>query len=261
MKLLEQKEIYKVSPLFDGWDETMIWSCLQGYMGEAWVDCTESPQSAQIIVGDFCFFAGVPNIELSENIPASFQSPCILMIPQNGGWCETIETAHEGSFDKFMRYAMKKEPDIFNREKLFAFTQNLPQGYKLQKIGQRLYHSIQKSSWAKDLCSQFPTWEAYEKHGIGYAVIYNGEIVSGASSYTVYQNGIEIEIDTHEDFRRKGLALACASTLILDCLEKGLFPSWDAANQASVHLAEKLGYHFDREYVAYEVTAGRRYSK
>ena len=43
-------------------------------------------------------------------------------------------------------------------------------------------------------------------------------------------------------------------TLILRCLDEGLYPSEDAQNMASVHLAEKLGYEFDHEYTAYEVT-------
>lgn len=41
--------------------------------------------------------------------------------------------------------------------------------------------------------------------------------------------------------------------LILECLEEGLYPSWDAQNKWSVALAEKLGYHFSHEYVAYEI--------
>lgn len=35
---------------------------------------------------------------------------------------------------------------------------------------------------------------------IGFAVILNGSIVSGASSYTIYKDGIEIEIDTKKEF-------------------------------------------------------------
>ena len=30
---------------------------------------------------------------------------------------------------------------------------------------------------------------------------------------------------------------------------------WDAQNINSVHLAEKLGYEYDHEYVAYEVAS------
>lgn len=37
----------------------------------------------------------------------------------------------------------------------------------------------------------------------------------------------------------------------MEWLERGLYPSWDAANKGSLTLAEKLGYNFDKEYVAY----------
>ena len=56
-----------------------------------------------------------------------------------------------------------------------------------------------------------------------------------------------------EQERRKHLATIVCSALILSCLEEGLYPGWDAQNMNSVHLAEKLGYKFDQEYVAYEV--------
>ena len=36
-------------------------------------------------------------------------------------------------------------------------------------------------------------------------------------------------------------------------MQEGIYPSWDAQNMNSVYLAEKLGYEFDHEYVAYEV--------
>ncbi|MEG2303397.1 MAG: GNAT family N-acetyltransferase, partial [Niameybacter sp.] len=34
-------------------------------------------------------------------------------------------------------------------------------------------------------------------------------------------------------------------------------PHWDAANKASVALAEKLGYCLEKEYVTYEVNTQR----
>lgn len=50
-----------VATLFDGWDETMIWSCLQGHMGSLTVAGQEPELSARITVGDFSFFAGTAN--------------------------------------------------------------------------------------------------------------------------------------------------------------------------------------------------------
>ncbi len=66
--------------------------------------------------------------------------------------------------------------------------------------------------------------------------------MAGASSYSVYHGGIEIQIATQKAYRRRGLATACGAKLILLCLERGLNPSWDAHDLRSVALAEKLGY-------------------
>ncbi len=254
MYRLKKEDMFRIAPFFDGWEETLLWSCLQGYMGNAWTDNIENPQSAQIVTGDFCFFAGKPDIELVKNVPESFPSKYILMIPENDAWAELIEQAYKDRSHKFMRYAIKKEPDVFDREKLKAYIERLPAGYVLRRINEELFHRVLKEEWSRCFCSEFEKYEDYAEYGLGFVVLDGDQIISGASSYTVYNSGIEIEIDTREDYRRKGLALVCASKLILECLDRNLYPSWDAANRESVALSEKLGYHFDKEYVTYSVS-------
>lgn len=254
---LEKEDMYRISHLFDGWNETLIWSCLQGYMGNAWTDNIENPKSAQIITGDLCFFAGIPNSELVKNIPHTFPSQEIFMIPQNDAWGNLIEQEYKSDCDKFMRYAFKKELDVFDKEKLHSYIERLHPEYSIRKIDKELYNKVKTEEWSKDLCSQFPNYNDYEKFGLGFVVFHKDNIVCGASSYTVYDKGIEIEIDTKMEYRRKGLALICASKLILECLNRGLYPSWDAANRISADLAEKLGYHFEKEYTTYSVKSSR----
>ncbi len=253
MYQLEKHEMKQIAPLFGGWDETLLWSCLQGYMGSAWTDEMPNPKSAQIVTGDFCFFAGIPNAELVKNIPADFTPQFLIMVPHDGLWTDMIEREYPGRCEKFTRYAIKKEPGVFDKEKLRSYISSLPCEYQIRKINEEIYREVFSNSWSEDLCSQFRTYPEYEKFGLGYAVYHQDELVCGASSYTVYDRGIEIEIDTKREYRRKGLALACAARLILDCMDRGLYPSWDAANKASVALAEKLGYHFDKEYTAYAI--------
>lgn len=242
-----------IVPLYEGWQETMIWSCLQDCMGYAYADDLEHPRSANIMIGDFCFFAGVPSRKAVRYRPAEFKSNYIIMTPQNEAWAELIELEYGTSANRRNRYAIKKEPGVFNQEVLQQIVAQLPEPYSLRMIDRDLYGQIQSLDWAKDLCSQFENYEAYEKHGLGAAVLKDGVLVSGASSYTWYHGGIEIEIDAREDERRKGLALVCGAKLILECLRRNLYPSWDAHNPGSVALAEKLGYHFDKEYPVYEV--------
>ncbi len=246
MDIRDRQHLWK---LFDNWEETMIWSCLQGHMGEAWADDRENPKSAQIINGDFCFFAGEPDRELVLNIPNCH----IILAPQNDAWERLIEDIYGENIRKIVRYAIKKERDIFDQEKLSKIVELLNEDYELKLIDEAIYEQIMQNSWSRDLCSQFKDYKDYEKRGLGAAVLYKGQVVSGASSYTIYDEGIEIEIDTREDHRRRGLALACGARLILECLKRGLYPSWDAHNRWSVALAEKLGYHFDKEYTVYTV--------
>lgn len=252
-------EIYKVTdrlgikPLVQDWEETFIWSFLQGYMGEAWVDSPTNPQSVKIRVGDLCFLAGIPNQDLVKHKPVGLEKREFAMVPQSMEWHALIEEVYEAQATKKERYAIKKEENIFDKEKLSALVKGLALEYTMCMIEEKLYHSILEQEWCRDFCSNYSTYQEYKEHGLGVVILKNGEIVAGASSYLHYRDGIEIQIDTREDYRRKGLATICGAKLILECLKRGLYPSWDAYDRRSVSLAEKLGYHLDTAYTVYEI--------
>ncbi|MFG6383015.1 MAG: GNAT family N-acetyltransferase [Lachnospiraceae bacterium] len=254
---LSPSMVHKIEPLFEGWEESLIWSCLQGYMGEAWVDSEDNPKSARIVLADFCYFAGEANQRLvTEEIKMQTREFLIMVPPLDKTgecWAKEIEKAYGKNCKRVERYAIKKETGIFDKEKLEKIVNNLNPEYEVRLIDKDIFLQTKKEAWAIDFTSQFANYEDYHKRGLGAAVLYQGKLVSGASSYTVYREGIEIEIGTKKDFRRKGLATVCGAKLILECLNRGFYPSWDAQNKWSVALAEKLGYHFDRVYPAYEV--------
>lgn len=237
--------------IFAGWDETLIWSCLQGVMGAIYT--SDSKDAAMAILGDFAFYAGKPSEDLVRFKPESCEQDFIIMVPQNDEWAALIEKCYGDKAKKVTRYAIKKEKDNFDVSKLKKAISKLPEGYELRLLEEVEYRLCQNNRWANDLISQYKDYNTYKRLGLGVVVLKDGELVAGASSYSRYKEGIEIEIDTREDHRRKGLAYACGAKLILECLEKGLYPSWDAQNMWSVALAEKLGYHFSHEYAAYEI--------
>jgi GNAT superfamily N-acetyltransferase len=239
------------APLFEGWEETLIWSCLQGVMGGIYADSPENPTSAAAIINDFTFFAGVPNDELIRFKSDGSAQTYMLMVPQTEAWSERIESCRAAK--RISRYAIKKEPDVFDREKLRKIAENLPEGCRLRPIDEEIYRYARETGWCRDWVGAYPDYETYRRLGFGFVLEKDGEIVAGVSSYTVYREGVEIEIDTHADHRRKGYASVCAARMILEALDRGLYPSWDAANLWSVGLAEKLGYHFDHEYTTYEI--------
>jgi predicted GNAT family acetyltransferase len=80
--------------------------------------------------------------------------------------------------------------------------------------------------------------------------------MSAAFSSLVCSQGIEISVYVEEAYRRQGVATALCSKLLLECLGQNLRPSWDAANDKSVKLAEKLGYRYLEQYDAYHHTKG-----
>ena len=241
-----------IKEMFKNWNETLIWSCLQGIMGEIHTNSTED--AAMAILGDFVFYAGNPSEELVRLKPENCKQDFIIMVPQNVAWAELIERCYGDKAKKVTRYAIKKEKDIFDICKLEQVILNIPESYELKMIEEPEYNMCRNNGWANDLVSQYKDYNMYKNLGMGIAVLKDGELVAGASSYSTYDEGIEIEIDTREDQRRKGLAYACGAKLILECLKKDLYPSWDAQNKWSVALAEKLGYHFSHEYTAYEIT-------
>lgn len=239
--------------LFAGWKETPIWSCLQGVMGNVYGDHPEHPASAAAILGDFCFFAGEPSKALVTYKPKESGQNFIIMVPQNERWGQMIQECWEEKAKRVTRYAVKKEKNNFNKEKLEKMAANLPAGYEIRPITQELYEQCRKMEWSQDLVGQYKSFAEYERLGLGFAAVKDGELAAGASSYSSYREGIEIQIDTKMEHRRKGLARVCGATLILECLKRGLYPSWDAQNPESIALAEQLGYHLDHPYTAYEI--------
>lgn len=240
---------------FKDWQESLIWSCLQGIMGKIYVDSLSNSTAAMAILGDFCYFAGIPNKELVQTKPQDCDKNFVIMVPQSQAWGQMIETCYGEKAKKIHRYAIKKEMDlsIFNQKKLQTAVDKLSTDYTLQMINESLFYQLKKIPWAVDFVSQYETYDKYETYGLGVVVLKQNEVIAGASSYSGFLDGIEIEIITKEEHRQKGLAYVCASKLILECIKRKWYPSWDARTKISVALAKKLGYHFSHEYVAYDI--------
>ena len=245
-----------IEHLFVNMQDTCIRSALQGIMGDIYAKDSAQPDSAMVILGDFCFLAGKPDAGLVAFKPETYGKNYIIMVPENKEWSALIETHYKDGAEKNSRFAIHKDKGNFNKEKLTQAVANIPEGYELKMIDKQLFNACLSEEWSADFVSNYKDYAMFEKLGIGVLMIKKdtGEIVAGASSYSSYKEGIEIEIVTREDHRQKGLAYRCASKLILECLKRNLYPSWDARTMISVALAEKLGYVYSHEYVAYEIS-------
>ena len=257
IQLTEPAQLRRAAVFFEGWQETMIWSALQNIQGRVFTDMPENPSSAAVILGDFCFLAGKPDtglIQFAASLEGYPLSMCI-MVPQNSDWAQRIEKSLGQRARKVRRYATEKDGTAFDRCSLQAMTENVPEGYALQMFDAAIYKQALSEEWSFSLCGQFVSDRDFQHLGIGVAAVdqKDGRLAAGAASYSRYEKGIEIEIDTHPDHRLKGLARCCGARLILECLNRGLYPSWDAQNPESLHLAESFGYKPAGTYTAYEI--------
>ena len=153
IKKLTEREILMIhrlentktaAALFADWDESLIWSCIQGVMGGIYAQEEAHPQSAMALLGDFAFLAGKPSMELVSFKPDSCKQNFIIMVPQNEAWAKMIEECYLQRAKKVCRYAIKKEPGIFDREKLKRAAASLPSGYHLRFIDEELYETCRR---------------------------------------------------------------------------------------------------------------------
>jgi GNAT superfamily N-acetyltransferase len=242
----------KLVPMFEKIDSTILLSYLQGHMGSAWVDNLENPSVAQISVGIFVFYAGNPNTKEAEELLYNL-SEFTLAIVDSDEWKERIESVHKGSFEKFQRYRFEKNPKYLDKEFLTNQISLLPEGYEIKRVDKNIAKASSFKELSEDFIGQFNSVDDFINRGVGYAILYEGKVVSAATSFSIYDQGIEIEVASYPDHRRKGLATITSSALILDCLNRGKYPSWDGANSESVELAKKLGYVFKEPYDTYYI--------
>ena len=72
--IYELKDTSKACALFTGWQDSVVWSALQGVMGKIYVDSLEKPESGAVMLGDFCFLSGRPTEEMALFCPEDCES-------------------------------------------------------------------------------------------------------------------------------------------------------------------------------------------
>lgn len=122
----------------------------------------------------------------------------------------------------------------------------VPSGYRLQPLDASL----------AEKCGVLASWSTindFLAHGIGFALLSGDEVASVCWSVFASRQLVEIDVLTHPDHRRRGLARLTASALIETCLRQGRTPNWECFwdNKPSNSLADKLGYTPMPDYPVY----------
>ena len=248
--LIELDDRVSLRRLFDRYPclHGSVAAVVEGGMGKVFADSREEPRVALAVL-DFHFLAGDP---LHANAPLLFKllQPGAVVIAPTPSWQHLVTTVYPGTSVAYPREAFRA--DRFDLDRLTRFSQELPDGFELRRV--RLEEVAQ---FAADLDPAlvycFRSHEEFIVRGIGLGILHQGMFVCGVSTAAVGGGKVEIEIQTHREFRRRGFARAAAAALILCCLERGLEPCWDAANEPSSALARQLGFRSTGKYEAYRL--------
>lgn len=254
MKLIEATFPYpeKAFEMLSGFKDSVIFSIFENITGKLYVDDEKKPEIALGCYKDFCFLSGNPC--KVENLDAVLFSQCDnpVLIADNSLWADFL--AKNTGFEKITRYKLKA-CESFDTVKLKSFTEKIksfPQ-LSMRIMNGEDYDSFNPVGWEHDMRGCYKNREDFCEKSFGVIISDGREIVCGATAYSYYSKGIEIQIETKENYRNKGLATIAAAQLLLECEKRGATPHWDAAHMQSAKMAMKLGFEIVCRYDAYQL--------
>jgi hypothetical protein len=240
----------KIRNLFDSHTRgrAIIFSALGQGRGNVWVNYLDNPTVARLQLAMINAVTGDSNSPDAEELIRMIE-PLQLVFGPNDKWVSIIKKMWGNRLGVQQRTLLS--PDSLDIENLRKLRNQLPNGYKLEKMDLETIRRVDKRR-AMHIPTFFGSSENFYRMGIAYCIKYEDEVVCMASTFTPFVDEFEIQVDTSDTVhRRKGLATVASAALIIHALENGLTPHWDAANEASVHLALKLGYTNPDHWEAY----------
>jgi RimJ/RimL family protein N-acetyltransferase len=208
--------------------------------GRVLVDDIEVPRVGSLIFFPLVFLGGdnraAAATEYVKSIPAKH-----LIVPPDDKWDRLVRRTL-GSKLLVQKRTRLSERSL-NLKHVRALKQKLPDDYTLQSIDRSAVESLDHELRGP-IDFFYGSIDAFMEDQVGFCIKHNDEVASVAYPAFPYVKEFEIQVATVDrpEFRRKGLATAACAALIEYSLENGLVPHWDAANEASVNLALKLGY-------------------
>jgi GNAT superfamily N-acetyltransferase len=255
MKKVKFEDRKKMAPLFEGLEDSMVIAYLQGYMGDGYVDRIPNPRVGLIVSAEYCFFGGDSSLpeamELAEKLfdTTSLDEMLAIYVEKETGWFDILMSQEQNRPESLPRFGIVQRDYDFDVKKLETLAGQVPDGLELVPFDENLYHQAMSESWSREFCEAYVSAADFLKQGFGFAITDQGRLVAGTSTMTVYNGGAETQVATRAEYKGKGLALACSAAFILECTRRGVRPCWDAANEASLHMAQKLGYEYRGLYM------------
>lgn len=259
MEELNQEEFIRVLPSFERSKHQipMMRSVIEGKQkGRILVDDKLKPET-YVVITDFNWIYVVGNQE-SESFKKEFSDFIVKELAEKNdhfAWAN-LNDYWQGKLTELLGNKVRSFPRViykFNKDKYIKsnWRAELPSDYEIRIIDSNLINEACK--FLDGIKMFWGTEENFLKNGIGFCLLYENKIISGCQSGVVTSGRCEIDVFTHQDFRKKKLSAIVCSAFIDHCLALGLEPYWECvrANVPSSKLAEKLGFEEVEEYPFY----------
>ena len=202
-------------------------------------------------IGNFLYLAGELNSRFWEDFVRQYGLDYKIIISENTNWQDFLHQKVE--LISFTRYSFKDKAN-FQVELLNDLVTHIEEGYNIVPINHRIYNCLSEEEWSQDLQGDFESYQNFAlKGGFGFVILKNNEVIAGISSGLVYHGAVEVEVANIPDKQGNGFAKKLGAAMILEALNREMFPLWDAHNEASKKVAEFLGYELVEPYEAFEL--------
>ena len=221
---------------------------VEGQMGRAYVDDPVAPTAYRIAIGPFWYYAGDAAGPGGRALLAEWP-PYTLLMPSPPEWAAAARALFGERLVAFPRYSFAASG--LSAARLTALFDNSPCRERVVALEEHLLERLTAGEHGYVDIEDFDSPADFLERSIGFAALDGDAVMGVAYGSLACSRGIEVSLFVEEAYRRRGVATALASRLLLACVREGRRPNWDAANPESRALAEKLGYMFTSEYEAY----------
>ncbi len=236
------KHLFKDTPF--GWD--VIFNASLDY-GFILADDADKPNVALSFMGGCIIYGGDENHALARALIRSMEvQPAILSYPEN--WAALILDEFKGKAKYETRYHLPFAS--LDKERLFSIDLSTNDGYRVEKISEKLAERLKDDIGEEYQLYHYSSLKDFADKGCGFCITKGNEILSAAAAFLRSGNKVQIQVNTKQQYRQKGLATKTSASMLRYCLENGITADWDAANTYSRDLAYKLGY---TECISYDV--------
>lgn len=250
---LRRDQLSLILPLFmNNANHSIAKSCCMGLCAcHAYVDRVDRPTAAVLVLDRLGIGFVTGDTEHAEALLEAIKGmhPWFEIFDAPTSWHRYLACWSKDSFAS-LRYALQSSWKSFRSTNLHKMAR-VPDGCILVPYNHDLLREASCAEWSEDQIGAFQSEKEFLGRGFGLALIRNGELVAGCTTFCRHHDGYEVQVDTRPDMRGKGYATCVAASFILQCISLGQIPYWDAANIGSLQLALKLGYTFMGSYLTW----------